>query len=257
MKRDHATTEATNVGRATHQAAAAPPTRPGSRGGDSIRLSADLQAPPAAKVKLSVISEPSVSLNCEAGESGDDFCGANRETQDSSVGHLTSKAGGGHRVAKITIQDAKATLGRSSRKAGVLHQLVLPGSKADATTGADLSRVLLQIELDPFPNIPSSLPPPVQVRGSNQQPSSWLLPPQVSQATPYPSARAGSLNEALHTISPILSPFRRHRQAPGGPWMSLEWAEPHPEPGGASRAGNNTGGRGATGQCGFMGTMEF
>lgn len=254
-KRDRALTETTYVGRATHQAAAAP-IRPGSNGGDSIHLSADLKAPPVAEVKLQGTIEPSVSLNCQAGESGDDFCGSSRETEDSAVTHLTSKTGSGHQVARITIQDAKATLGRSSRRADVLHQFVLPGSKAEVRAGADLSRVLLQVEPNLCPKIPSSLPPPVQARGSKQQHSTRLLPPQASQATPKPSAGAGSLNEALHTISPILSPLCRHNPPPGGPWMFLGWAEPPSEPGGASR-GNNTGGKGATGQWHSRRTVEF
>lgn len=255
--RDLALTEATKTDHVTHQAAPAP-TRSDPNRGDSISLSADPKAPPATEVKLSWPSEPSFSPDFKAGQSGVDFSASSSGTEDSSVTRLTSKAGSSHQVDRISIQDAKTMLGRnSSRRAGVLHQFVLPGSEAEVRTGGGLSAPSRQAESNLFPNIPSSLLPLVQARGSNQQCSTWLLPPQASQATPNPLAHVGCLNEALHTISPILSPFRRHHPPPVGPWMFPGRAEPQPEHGRASRARNTTSGRGATGQWHFSRTAAF
>ncbi|XP_075889710.1 uncharacterized protein LOC142893228 isoform X2 [Nelusetta ayraudi] len=225
----------------------AAPTGPGPDRGDSVRLSADLRPPAAAKVKLSRTSVASANLDSEAGQSGDDFSGTSRGTEDSSISHLTSKAGSGHQVARITLRDAKATLGRnSSRRADLLHQFVPPGSGAEVRTVADLSRVSLQAEPNLLPNISSSLLPLVQAKGSNRQPPTRHVPPQASQATPNPPPRAVSLNEALHTISPILSPFHRRHPLPAGPHLFPGGAQRQTEPGGGSRTWSTSGG-GATG----------
>lgn len=225
----------------------AAPTGPGPDRGDSIRLSADLRPPAAAKVKLSSTSVASANLDSEAGQSGDNFSGTSRGTEDSSISHLTSKAGSGHQVARITLRDAKATLGRSSsRRADLLHQFVPPGSGAEVRTVADLSRISLQAEPNLLPNISSSLLPLVQAKGSDHQPPTQHVPPQASQATPNPPLRAVSLNEALHTISPILSPFHRRHPLPAGPQVFPGGAEHQAEPGAGSRARSTSGG-GATG----------
>lgn len=247
-------------------------SNPDKDNGDSIFLSTDLKPNGASKVKVSQTrkaaqstSAASVGLDSRVNESRDNFLTeTKRETEDLSVNHLITKAGSGHQ-ARITLQDVKATLGRvnksrRSRNSSILSQFECSGSGSEIRSGAGLSLFSLPAENqgDQFPSVssrPSELQL-VQTNSSKQQfPTRLLLPghlsSQVSQATP-PPPHAANMNEALHTISPILSHLCSYHPLPVGPHALPEKAEPRRADDELTKANpgsrkQNTGDRGSKG----------
>lgn len=247
-------------------------SNPDKENADSIFLSADIKPNGVSEVKVSPrrkaaqsTSAASVGLDSKVNESREDFLAKTKmETEDLSVNHLATKAGSGHQ-ARITLQDVKATLGRvnksrRSRNSSILSQLECSGSGSEIRSGSGLGLFSLPAgnQGDQFPSVSS--PPSelqlVQTNSSKQQfPAHLLLPghlsSQVSQATP-PPPHAVNLNEALHTISPILGHFCSSPPLPVGPHTLPEKAEPRRADDELTKANpgsreQNTGDRGSKG----------